>query len=230
MTTYIQNKGITQTVIQNDNYAGKSEIKWDADYDGNIANIKVDTNDNKKKNKYRFQLNNSDLADLLSMPTVKNSLEYRLQSDYLDQGNKKNLNDIFFLKEQMPENMYDKEIVIKKLKNPEVQYIQDYDQKPLLYRVKPRYKKKIESLDDLSIMNLTDTNSLSTINALENNDSQLVKTPRLMMRDKIKRLKTPRPKTIRIHYKTPVGLKKQTKKRTVKKTKKNKESFFNQLF
>jgi hypothetical protein len=83
MATYIKNKGVTQTVFSNNNHKTRNEIKWNAAYDGDHANIKVDLNDNGKKNKYRMQLNNKDLANLLSIPAVNKPLESRLQQDFL---------------------------------------------------------------------------------------------------------------------------------------------------
>ena len=45
---YIKNSGITKTLIHsnNNNKNEINEIKWDADYDGNVANISLDFNNN----------------------------------------------------------------------------------------------------------------------------------------------------------------------------------------
>ena len=76
VTTYITNKG---TVIDSHNH----KMKWDADYNGKYANLKVDVSDNGKKNKYRVQLNNNDLANLLSVPSVNMPIHRRLENDFL---------------------------------------------------------------------------------------------------------------------------------------------------
>ena len=46
MSSYIQNYGFTKTLIQDNNNNINNEIQWKGDYDGKIANIDVDINDN----------------------------------------------------------------------------------------------------------------------------------------------------------------------------------------
>jgi hypothetical protein len=48
LDTYIKNRGSTKTIIHYNNRNKVSLIKWDADYDGNEANISLDLNNNKK--------------------------------------------------------------------------------------------------------------------------------------------------------------------------------------
>ena len=58
LNTYIKNRGITQTLINNNNQKQFNQINWDADYDGQNANISVtsDTDGNKNQKKRRFHL------------------------------------------------------------------------------------------------------------------------------------------------------------------------------
>ena len=62
-----------------------NEMHWDADYDGEKANISVDIHDNhlKSPKHYEVQLNNDDLAEMLSVPSVNMPLEKRLKRDFM---------------------------------------------------------------------------------------------------------------------------------------------------
>jgi hypothetical protein len=74
LQTFIKNKGITKTIIHNNNNNRNeiNEIKWDADYNGDKANISIDMNENNGKivKHYDIELDNDNLAELLSIPSV----------------------------------------------------------------------------------------------------------------------------------------------------------------
>lgn len=74
----IKNKGITQTIVRNK----VNEFAWDAQYDGNVANIVINSNNNGDKENYQIQLDNIDLANLLSIPSVNSLIDKRLMNDY----------------------------------------------------------------------------------------------------------------------------------------------------
>jgi len=80
--TYIKNRGITKTIIHSNNKNNTNEIKWDADYDGNLANVSINSNTNGKHDKVHFTLNNQDLANMLNIDTVNIPLEQRLKRDF----------------------------------------------------------------------------------------------------------------------------------------------------
>jgi hypothetical protein len=82
LDTYIKNKGITKTIFHDHNKTGVNEINWDADYDGKVANISVDLNTNGHHKHYDMKLNNSDLANILNVPSVNVPLHKRLQKDF----------------------------------------------------------------------------------------------------------------------------------------------------
>lgn len=84
MNMNIQNRGITQTIVQDPYTQGNhiNEIAWNADYDGNEAHIRVAMNDNGRKTKVKANLNNQDLAKLFQIPSISTPLEERLQLDY----------------------------------------------------------------------------------------------------------------------------------------------------
>ena len=82
LDTYIKNRGITKTIIHDGKYNGVNQINWDADYDGNVANISLDLKDNHLKKHYDIKLTNDDLENLLNVPTINEPLEKRLRKDF----------------------------------------------------------------------------------------------------------------------------------------------------
>lgn len=82
MNTYIQNKGVAKTVIHDNNHNSISKVNWDADYDGNVANISVDLLNNGKSQHFDVNLDNDDLAKLLTVPSVNQPLHKRLADDF----------------------------------------------------------------------------------------------------------------------------------------------------
>lgn len=81
--TFIKNKGITQTYTynKNDNKGTASEIDWD--YDGHQANISVNLQSTMGDEKhYDIQLDNNDLAQILSIPSVNTPIDKRLLNDF----------------------------------------------------------------------------------------------------------------------------------------------------
>jgi len=82
LNTYIKNRGTTQTIIHNNNENHFNELEWDADYDGNNANIAVTTSTDGKKQHIDVKLDNVDLANLLSISGVDIPLHKRLKKDF----------------------------------------------------------------------------------------------------------------------------------------------------
>ena len=82
LNTYIKNRGTTKTIIHNNNHNEVSSINWDADYDGDIAHISLDTNTNGKHNRLNFSLDNEDLANILNMQSVNIPIDKRLKMDF----------------------------------------------------------------------------------------------------------------------------------------------------
>ena len=91
--TYIKNSGMSRTFVKN----GKSrrnyikETKWDADYDGDNANINVYTNDDGKEENYDIKLDNNDLEEILKTPSTKGLIHQRLLTDFNPKSKKKML-------------------------------------------------------------------------------------------------------------------------------------------
>lgn len=80
--TFIKNRGITQTIIHDNNKTKFNEINWNADYDGNVSNILVNFNDNGRRGYYDITLDNKDLANMLNIPSVDIPLHKRLKKDF----------------------------------------------------------------------------------------------------------------------------------------------------
>jgi len=82
VNTYIKNQGITKTIIHDNNHNHINQIKWDADYDGDIANLSVDTNTDGKRKHFNFSLDNQDLANILNIQSVNMPIDKRLKMDF----------------------------------------------------------------------------------------------------------------------------------------------------
>jgi hypothetical protein len=86
LDTFIKNKGNTKTIIHNKNKNYYSEIKWDADYDGENANLSLDIDDNGTKGHIEMKMDNDELAELLNIPSENKSLDKRLYHDFLSKS------------------------------------------------------------------------------------------------------------------------------------------------
>jgi hypothetical protein len=82
LNTYIKNRGTTKTIIYDNNRNHINEINWDANYDGDVANISIDTERNGKSKHYDIKLDNNDLANLLNIHSVNMPIDKRLKIDF----------------------------------------------------------------------------------------------------------------------------------------------------
>ena len=230
-TAYIKNKGITQTSFQdNHNHKKTNEIKWNANYDGNLANIKVDVKNNGKKNKYRMQLNNEDLANILSIPTVNQPLERRLHNDFLGDDDDCLQEDEYFIP---PFSEPPQQLELPKQLEPE----------PMLFRLNiPDSQSKRQNysspfskpcINNNELTSLPDLTSLSIPESFAS-EPPLIYKPRLTRRERNARLRTPLPKTMRIHYTTASakgrGITKRKKRAATTRKKGKVSKFFSKLF
>ena len=84
MSSYIQNYGFTKTLIKDNNRTLQNKmIKWNGDYDGNIANINIGINNNNKEKFVNLQLTNDELMDIFKIQPVEIPLEKRLSNKFL---------------------------------------------------------------------------------------------------------------------------------------------------
>lgn len=84
LNTYIKNIGKTKTIIYDNNHNHINEINWDADYDGDVANLSLTTNNDGKNEQFEVSLNNDDLAKILNYPSVNTPIHKRLEYDYMN--------------------------------------------------------------------------------------------------------------------------------------------------
>lgn len=82
LNTYIKNRGSTKTIMHDNNKNNVNEIEWDADYDGNEANISLDLVNNGKTEHYDVKLDNDDLANILNINSVQKPIHNRLKNDF----------------------------------------------------------------------------------------------------------------------------------------------------
>jgi hypothetical protein len=83
LDTYVKNQGETKFIIHDNNQNIVKNYKWDLDYDGNKANIDVDTtNQNGKKEHFNVQLNNDDLANILKIKSNNTPVDQQLLNDF----------------------------------------------------------------------------------------------------------------------------------------------------
>lgn len=83
LNTYIKNRGITNTIVYDNNHKHINEINWDANYDGDVANLSLTTNNDGKYEQFNVTLNNNDLAEILNYPSVNTPIHKRLETDYM---------------------------------------------------------------------------------------------------------------------------------------------------
>jgi len=206
---YIKNVGSTQTFIKNPNEKERfNDIHWEADYDGNQANIHLNIDDNGNNAEIRANLNNNDLAQLLNMPAIRGNLDERLYNDFHNPLNP--LNPLLEKVEQKPAVFIkpllleqNPRLIIRHEKvHPKLKY-QPFLRPQKTRRVK--YNKLVNRLKEPTIINL-------------------VGKPAAL------KYRTPLPKTMRIHLTSPTefaskgdsrasGTKRSRSKRTSRRSK-----------
>ena len=108
LDTFIKNKGITKTIIHNKNKNYYNEIHWDADYDGENANLSLNIDDNGNKEYMKMKMNNDELAELLNIPSQNNMLDKRLYNDFLSDRPTNEYKIIEIPKSILPKDSYNK--------------------------------------------------------------------------------------------------------------------------
>jgi hypothetical protein len=76
------------------NKKSQSKLKWLGDYDGEIAKLQVDVNNDNNRKVYKFEMNNEQLSHLLGMPPVDMPLDKRLEMNFLGQEPVRNNKDL----------------------------------------------------------------------------------------------------------------------------------------
>jgi hypothetical protein len=82
LNNYIKNRGVTQILVNNNNQPQFNQINWDADYDGQVANISVTSDIDGNKKHFDIKLDNEDLANMLTIPSINMPIDKRLKMDF----------------------------------------------------------------------------------------------------------------------------------------------------
>jgi len=147
LNTYIKNRGLSQTIMNNNNHSSFNELLWNADYDGNNANINVSSNNNGHKKRYNINLDNDDLSNMLNIPSVNMPIHKRLQMDFEQQVFR---NEPRVLQIELPK-MKTPEMKIPEIKTPEI-------------IIKPRFLMKPEStIDNNTVSSLVEPSITSIL-------------------------------------------------------------------
>lgn len=80
---YIRSKGATKTLIRSNDLENIKQFDWDADYNGERANISLDMSEKGEHDHYQIQLSKEDLEKLFTVPSVNQPIHQRLQNDFL---------------------------------------------------------------------------------------------------------------------------------------------------
>jgi hypothetical protein len=81
---YIRSKGATKTLIRSNDRENIKQFDWDADYNGDRANISLDMSEKGDHDHYQIQLSKEDLDKLFTVPPVNQPIHQRLQNDFLE--------------------------------------------------------------------------------------------------------------------------------------------------
>lgn len=84
LNTYIKNRGITKTIVHSNNRNHINQVNWDADYDGDMANISIKTNTDGNREHFDVTLDNEDLANILNVNSINIPIHQRLKNDFKD--------------------------------------------------------------------------------------------------------------------------------------------------
>lgn len=86
MSSFIKNYGFSKTIIHDNNNTNNNlhnEIEWIGQYDGRLADIYLDMNNNGNRNLITMQLNNNDIRQIFGIQPIEVPLETRLRNNFL---------------------------------------------------------------------------------------------------------------------------------------------------
>ena len=88
--TLVLNSGSTQSVLIKNGKAKTNGVQWNANYDGDIANVDLKLNDNGRENHYKVEMTNDELENIANMLVeprpVNKPIHNRLLEDF-DENN-----------------------------------------------------------------------------------------------------------------------------------------------
>ena len=195
MQTWIENKGFAKTNIMHNGHHDENEMKWNLDYNGKNAHVNIDINDNHKHNKLRMELDNNDIMNLLGMRTVPVPLEKRLAEDFLSRDSEFNDLPLFQGKTFLPEMESEFE---NELESGSPQIIQ-------IEMKEPQLQKEPEEIEEKKIQIQEEPKmQVLQIELSPPKKKKVTIKPVVLKKTTQKRINynTPKPKTMRIHFKS----------------------------
>jgi hypothetical protein len=186
----IENKGITRTSFINNNKRDNNTLVWDLNYDGNIANLDLDVENNGEIKHYNYQLDNADLENILNIQPVNIPLEQQLMNDYYLNSRNKPAN---YNNYNSRENM---NYIIQRPKTVRRLICKYKNEKPKTKKRKPRTKKI--QISEIKKHTTSHKNSHKTTINNKSKHSTKSKHP-TSSKHYTNIIKAPTPKTLRVH-------------------------------
>lgn len=90
--SFVKSIGNAKSIVINNGKSKMSGIKWNADYNGNVANIDLKLNNNGVQKQYKLAMDNNDLQNIF-VPGVDKPLHNRIIEDNNNFNNLNNLNN-----------------------------------------------------------------------------------------------------------------------------------------
>lgn len=219
LDTYIKNRGKTKTLMYNSQHHNVNELKWDADYDGKVANISLDLLNNGKRGHYDVKLNNKDIADILNIPSVNTPLERRLHEDY-KRNQRDNYNKRRFYKLQYDDQNFRPAPFIP-VREIEIQMIQPEPPKKINPpKIQPSIEELIKTAQNQDIDDSSSPNKEYIIPLTFDNNK--IRNPIIIPRKKHKKHKTHKIYKVYNVYRRRRSKKHESKRRRSKRTRRNK--------
>lgn len=79
---FMKNNGFSKTIVVNNEKTNVQNIDWNTHFDGDIANINLNVQDNDKIKHYDIQLTNDEIKHIFNQPSHHDSIHNRLLNDF----------------------------------------------------------------------------------------------------------------------------------------------------
>ena len=189
MTTLISSKG--NITLQDNINNVRDELNWNANYDGETANIKLNVVENERKNvDYKLKMNNNDLAKMLSIPSVDTPIDERLENDFL-----------LPLKASTKPNPY---LFPVNMSKRSIDPYQDIDA-ILREEWRPSFADTNDEIDAHAYANASTLVSPTLMRLISSSNNHNNGTRRRKRRKHLNLYNTPLPKTLHMHFKNANG-------------------------
>ena len=79
---FMKNNGFSKTIVVNNEKTNVQNIDWNTHFDGDLANINLNVQDNDKIKHYDIQLTNDEIKHIFNQPSHNDSIHNRLLNDF----------------------------------------------------------------------------------------------------------------------------------------------------